>query len=241
MKRLLALSFGDLKNVSRDSMLLIAVAVPFILAFLMRPGLLLVREVLLRELSFELSEYYGLIMSFLILVTPMMIGMLSGFLMLDERDENILSFYSVTPLSKSGYLLYRITAPAIVTFVLSFFVFYYIGILDYRIELLIPVLMVCALETPMVALFLAAFASNKVEGLALTKAFGILLLSPAAGYFIRSGWQYAAGITPTFWISKALIAGAGGGGGYWAFIAAGAAVHLLIIGMLIKRFENIYM
>ncbi|MDD3438810.1 MAG: hypothetical protein PHI04_05260 [Clostridiaceae bacterium] len=241
MKRLLALSFGDLKNISRDSMLLIAVSVPFIIAFLMRPALPFAREMLLRELSFELSEYYGLIMSFLILVTPMMIGMLSGFLMLDERDENILYFYSVTPLSKSGYLFYRITAPAIVTFVLSFFVFYYIGILDYRIELLIPVLMVCALETPMVALFLAAFASNKVEVLALTKAFGILLLSPAAGYFIRSKWQYAAGITPTCWISKALIAGAGGGGGYWVFIAAGVAVHLLIIGMLVNRFENIYM
>ena len=124
MKRLLALSFGDLKNISRDSMLLIALLVPFILAFLMRPILPFVREVLHRELSFELSEYYGLIMSFLILVTPMMIGMLSGFLILDERDEKILFFYSVTPLSKSGYLLYRVTAPAIVTFVLSFFVFY---------------------------------------------------------------------------------------------------------------------
>jgi len=119
-------------------------------------------------------------------------------------------------------------------------VFYFIGVVDYRVELLIPVLLLCALESPMMALFLAAFASNKVEGLAMTKAFGILFFAPVVGYFINSNWQYAAGIAPTYWVSKALLAGVGNGGGYWAYVAAGAAVHILIIVLLLRRFENIY-
>lgn len=241
MRKYLAISFGDIKNISRDSMLLISVFAPFILAFAMRFGLPLAREILKRELALELSQYYRLIMSVLILITPMMMGMLSGFLILDERDENVLTFYSVTPLSKIGYLFYRVAMPTVISFVLSFFVFYFIGIVEYRIELLIPVLLLCALESPMMALFLAAFASNKVEGLALTKAFGILFLAPVAGYFIKSNWQYAVGIAPTYWISKALLAGASGSGPYWIFILIGAAVHLLIIGLLIRRFENICM
>ncbi len=240
MRRFLVLSFGDMNNIRRDSMLLIAVFTPFILAFSMRLGLPFAREVLLRELSFDLSLYYKLIMSILILITPMMMGMLSGFLILDERDENILTFYSVTPLSKSGYLFYRVAMPTVVSFLLSFFVFYFIGVVDCRIDLLIPVLLLCALESPMMALFLGAFASNKVEGLALTKAFGILFIAPIVGYFIKSNWQYAAGIAPTYWVSKSLLAATEAGNGYWLFIVVGAAVHLLIIGLLVRRFENIY-
>ncbi|MHB1393004.1 MAG: hypothetical protein ACYCYE_08005 [Clostridia bacterium] len=203
MRKFMALSFGDMKNISLDSMLLLSVFVPFILAFVMRLGLPFARGVLLRELSFDISQYYILIMSVLILITPMMIGMLSGFL-------------------------------------LSFFVFYFIGIVECRVELLIPVLLLCALESPMMALFLGAFASNKVEGLALTKAFGILFLAPVDGYFIKSNWQYAAGIAPSYWVSKALLASVGMSGSYWVFVVVGAAVHLLIIALLIRRFENLY-
>lgn len=240
MKKFTALFFGDMKNITRDSMLLISIFTPFLLAFLMRPGLTFAREILQRELSFDLSQYYALIMSVLILITPMMMGMLSGFLILDERDENILTFYSVTPLSKSGYLFYRVAMPTVISFLLSFFVFYYIGIVECRIEFLIPVLLICALESPMMALFLGAFASNKVEGLALTKAFGILFIAPIAGYFIKSNWQYAAGIAPTYWVSKSLLEGAVSSGGFWIFIVMGAAIHLIIIGLLVRRFENLY-
>ena len=240
MRKLLVLSIGDLKNIRRDPLLLVAFFAPFVLAITMRLGLPFVREILLRELSFDLSLYYKLIMSLLVLATPMMMGMLSGFLILDERDENILTFYSVTPISKSGYLYYRIAMPTVISFLLSFFVFYFIGVVECSIALLIPVLFLCALESPMMALFLAAFASNKVEGLALTKALGIFFLLPIVGYFIKSDCQYAAGIAPTFWVSKALLAAVGAGGGYWTFIAVGAVVHLLFIGLLIRRFENIY-
>ena len=240
MRKYFVLSIGDLKNISRDPILLAAVFAPFILSIVMRFGLPFVSEILLRELSFDLSQYYNLIMSVLILITPMMMGMLSGFLILDERDENILTFYSVTPLSKSGYLFYRVAMPTIISFLLSFFVFYYIGITECRVELLIPVLLLCSLESPMMALFLAAFASNKVEGLALSKAFGILFLAPAAGYFIESNWQYLAGIAPTFWVSKSLLAGVEMSSNYWIFLVVGIGVHLLINFLLMKRFEDIY-
>jgi fluoroquinolone transport system permease protein len=240
MRKYFILSFGDVKNISRDPILLISVFAPFILALVMRYGLPFVSGILLEEISFDLSQYYDLIMSILILITPMMMGMLSGFLILDERDENILTFYSVTPLSKSGYLFYRVAMPTIISFILSFFVFYFIGITECRIELLIPVLLLCSLESPMMALFLAAFASNKVEGLALSKAFGILFLAPAAGYFIESNWQYTAGIAPTFWVSKSLLAAVEMSDNYWIFIAVGLVAHLFINALLIKRFEDIY-
>lgn len=240
MRKYFVLSIGDLKNISRDPILLAAVFAPFILAIMMRYGLPFVSEILLGELSFDLSQYYNLIMSVLILITPMMMGMLSGFLILDERDENILTFYSVTPLSKSGYLFYRVAMPTVISFLLSFFVFYFIGITECRVELLIPVLLLCSLESPMMALFLAAFASNKVEGLALSKAFGILFLAPAAGYFIESNWQYLAGIAPTFWVSKSLLAGVEMSSNYWIFIVIGIVVHLFINFLLMKRFEDIY-
>lgn len=240
MKRAASLAIGDLRSIRRDPMLLISIFAPVILAVVMKFGLPFVEGILLAELAFDLSRYNALIMSVTILISPMMIGMLSGFLILDERDENILVFYSVTPLSKSGYLAYRLITPTIISFILSFFVFYFINIVMCDLVFLIPIFLVCALESPLMALFLGAFAANKVEGLALSKGFGLLFLASIAGYFVKSSWRYLLGIAPTYWVSKAMLIGIAGGNGFWITIAVGALVHLAFIAFLLGRFENKY-
>jgi fluoroquinolone transport system permease protein len=46
-------------------------------------------------------------MSFLVVVMPALVGMVIGFLLLDQRDDQTLAALQVTPLTLNGYLIYR--------------------------------------------------------------------------------------------------------------------------------------
>ena len=87
------------------------------------------------------------------------------------------------------------------------------------------------------ALILAVFAANKVEGLALMKGLAVFMLGPLAAYFMDSGWQVLAGIVPTYWPAKAFWVAAEGGN-FWPYVLAGAAYDLMLIALLLHRFRE---
>ncbi|MDR0271644.1 MAG: hypothetical protein LBJ26_26665 [Paenibacillus sp.] len=92
-----------------------------------------------------------------------------------------------------------------------------------------------ALEAPLIALFLVAFASNKVEGLALSKGASLMVVVPAVAWFISSPIKYAFGIFPAFWIYEIFR----GDGGQWQsllLMLGGVGVHLLAVYGMLQKF-----
>jgi fluoroquinolone transport system permease protein len=159
-------------------------------------------------------------------------------MILDDRDERILSYLAVTPLSKTGYLFYRLLSPVILSFFCALVGLWIIHLVPLNLGRMIPVFMLSALEAPMMGLFLGTFAANKVEGMALSKGLGVLFFAPIVGYFVKSPWQMIAGIFPPYWVSKAFIAVYEPDGLYWLYIAVGLVVHLLVIYLLLVRFQK---
>jgi len=117
MKKILTLSITDMKNIGRDSTLLLMLFGPIALFGILRFGVPFATAELSKALSFDLTVYYPLILSFMGLIPSMLFGMLIGFLILDERDEEIIAFIAVTPLGKSGYLQYKIFISAVTAFI----------------------------------------------------------------------------------------------------------------------------
>lgn len=107
MQRIYTMLKGDLKNISRDYMLLFILISPAIIAVVFKFLIPFSGDILAAELGFKLSDHYTFIMAFMIMLVPMMYGMMIGLLALEERDENILNYLFVTPLSKAEYVLYR--------------------------------------------------------------------------------------------------------------------------------------
>lgn len=236
MRHLNALPRADVRNIYRDGVLLMVLFAPVLIILVARYLVPLAANLILDRTGFQLAEHYSLIIGFMVLLTPMMFGIITGFLILEERDEEIITYLSVTPLSRSGYIAYRLTAPVLASFLVSFLFLGITGLTPFKPLPAMMVALTVSLEAPIMALFLAAFANNKVEGMALSKAFGIMFLAPFAAYFIRSGWEYLAGIFPTFWITKSFLAIYRPQGNFWLFIAIGLASHTLFIMMLLKRF-----
>lgn len=238
MKKLIALSSADLKNIIRDSTLVLILFGTAAIFVVLRFAVPLANNLLLDKYSFDLTEYYPLIVIYMSMLPSLLFGMLTGFIILDERDEEIISFIAVTPLGKKGYFAYKILSSVVMSFVFFFINIYASGLVNIPLVYSIGLALLTALEAPIGAIFLAAFASNKVEGMALSKVLGMIYIAPFIAYFVKSDLQYFAGVLPTFWVTKAFFSVYYETGGYWLFVLAGLLIHLLFIFLLGKKFYN---
>ena len=91
----------------------------------------------------------------------------------------------------------------------------------------------------LMALTLAAFAANKVQGFALVKGLGALFLPVALAWFVAMPAQLAFGLLPVYWPQKLcwmLIAGEPGAA--WA-LAAALACHAAYGYPLWRRWDAV--
>lgn len=233
-----AFGLNDLKSIRRDSLLLYMIIVPPLMAPLVRLILPWLTTRASEGFGVDLVPYHPMLLSFFfVLQIPLLFGVLVGLLVLDERDDDTLTALRVTPISMTGYALYRGGAAVLLS---AFYVLVALpltGLMPASVlPALVPISLLSGMLAPIFALTLAGFAANKVEGLALMKALGILLLGPFAAYFIDSNWQLLIGVLPTYWPAKAFWV-ASEGGNYWPYVIVGALYSLALVTLLLRRFR----
>ena len=238
--RLRALGAIDARSVARDSLLRWMIILAPAIGLLFRFGAPLIDSMLERELAFELTPYFPLLMSFLPLVAAGLAGTVAGFLLLDQRDDQALTAILVTPLRLGGYLRYRLTAVILLSAVLGSIMVPLAGLSETTLLQLVLSAVVAAPLAPIYALFLGAFAANKVQGFALAKALGIVFVPCVAAYFVAGPWQSVFGLLPHYWPLKV----------FWLFdeeATAAAMGHALLglvwqgmlVAMLLRRFSRV--
>ncbi|MTI96975.1 MAG: hypothetical protein FH749_16150 [Firmicutes bacterium] len=231
-KKLQALAKSEWRSITRDFMLLITIFVPLLVAVFVRLAVPFATELLAVQAGFDLEEHHVFIVAVALLMTPMMLGALAGLQILDDRDERILSYISVTPLTREGYLAWRLFTPVVIGCVLTPLTLLVMGIVPLRLGVVAPVTLLAALGAPLYALLISSFASNKVEGLAVAKASGVIMWGPIAAYLLQGWWHLPAGLMPTYWPVMAFVAGYGEGRLFWVYIFAGVVVHIAwIVGL----------
>jgi fluoroquinolone transport system permease protein len=224
----------DAKSVRRDPLLRWLIFYPLLIAFLIRWGMPIARVYLRTRFDLDLQPYYPLLMSCVMLMTPMLAGIVIGFLLLDQRDDQTLTALQVTPLTLSGYFAYRIAVPTALSFAITVAVFPITRLVELSLLTLAAAAAGASLLAPLYALFLGSFANNKVQGFALTKALGILLVLPLIAYFVKSPWQLLFGLDPLYWPAKFLWSVSTGDPGLM-YLLAGIAFHFLLLRLLMRR------
>lgn len=158
------LMMNDLKAMKRDPMLMMVLAMPFLM--------ILVFHLAINLLSFLVPFKTAFIYLFANLM-PMTAGGILGLQILEDKDQQLLRFYAVTPLTLKGYFLYK----GIVTFLITFLgtAIIYIGITGQ-----IPLEMVFyeALIGVLCTFGMGKIAKNKVQGMVLFKPMDSLALLP---------------------------------------------------------------
>ncbi len=198
------LAAADLRMLARDPLLAFLPFIPFLAALALRFAVPLLSGVLERTLGFRLLDWADLFRAVILLFPGMFYGMASGFLLLDDRDDGVSAYWGVTPAGRPGYLGARLglfSAAAFLAGVLAARVFG-LGRPDLVREL--GAAAIGAAQAAFFGLFLAAFASDKVEGLSVLKALGGLDLAPLA-VLAALPLRAAAWPFPQYWAAEVLL------------------------------------
>ena len=232
-----ALIGADSRLLWRDPLLGWVLLMPFGLALLLRLLIPRIEEALFTANGFELAPYHPLIMGGYLMTAPAIVGMVIGFLLLDERDARTLMALRVTPLSMRRYLAYRIALPLTVGILTTIAGYPLVGISPLPFASLVPIAIVAGLWAPLLALLLGTAAPNKVAGFAVMKVLNSLNLVPVAAFFLPLPIQFVAGVLPSYWPMRALWS-ATAGADYAPQLAIGAVTGAVAIGVAAALFER---
>lgn len=235
-----ALGRNDLRGIRRESLLAFVIFAPIGWIALVRFGTPPTTEMVAARYGVDLVPYFPAILTgFLLLTSPIVVGALGAFLVLEERDSNTIAALRVTPTRMSAYLGYRAATVIVITTLYVIITMPLSGLLPLQQwPLLIPVGLLAGLSGVVISLTILATARNKVEGLAVLRGLGIVVAGlPLIPYFLGPEWQYPFWLLPTFWPAKAywLIST---GDTPWPYLIGGVIFHLPLILLLYRRFTK---
>jgi fluoroquinolone transport system permease protein len=233
----LTLAHADSRMLWRDPLLGWILALPIGLAILLRALIPRAQEALLARAGFDLISYYPLVMGGYLMTAPGMVGMVIGFLLLDERDTRTLTALRTTPISMRQYLGYRVVLPLLLGTGSALIGYRLTGLTPIPLTSLLPIVVVASISAPLLALVLAVSAPNKVAGFAVVKVLNAMNLLPVVAYFVPPPGQFVAGIFPTYWPMRALWSAAVGEA-YGAYLVLGAAVSVLALCLAAWLFDQ---
>ncbi len=154
--------------------------------------------------DFNLDHYADLALVALTLMTPHVYGAIIGFSILDDRDDNILTAVQVTPLSIHQFLSFRMLMVLGLSFASCVYVMWFSDIGDLSFNAILAISLLASLGAPMSGLLINALSSNKIEGFAVMKGTGIILMFPIFSLFFFDSKELLFSFAPGFWPAKAI-------------------------------------
>ncbi|NCA93270.1 hypothetical protein EOM82_08565 [bacterium] len=221
-----------LRQIKGDGMLIAVCVAPVLAACFFRFGIPYIEQLLCGYYGRNsiIADYYLLFDLFLTLITPYLFCFVSAMVMLTERDENMTCYMAVTPVGKKGYLISRLVYPAAVSFIVSLFLMKWFSLTNWQLPVIIITCLFNCVLSVAASLFVFSYSHNRVEGMAMAKLSGLIMLGLPVPFFIASGTQYLFSALPSFWIAKFCAER------YYPYLFPAIAVSVLLIFLLYKKF-----
>lgn len=195
---------NDFKQLIREPMMLMLFIAPLLIFILFKLILILVVPFALTSVNFEFEKYFIYILAFVFVLTPGMLGIVTGFMMLDERDGKIAELMAVTPLGRSGYLFNRLSFAFVATLIYTFIGYYFVDIYEIPIYSLFLIAVLLGLFSSCIGILIFTISSDKVKGLTYAKGLNLVMLFCLADLLNEKWVTYLAMIFPTYWITEML-------------------------------------
>ncbi|HEC43008.1 MAG TPA: hypothetical protein ENI20_09295 [Bacteroides sp.] len=197
MSRIIHYIQNDTKLIFRDPILYVMLAVPLIFIALLRFGL-----PALTKIFPAVEPYSSLLLGTFCLVTAVFPAFIYSFIMLDEKDQDVVTAIRILPVSSMEFILIRLLFITVVSYTFITILIATTGILEWPlVKILLASIPIC-LTAPVMSLFIVGFARNKIEGATWMKGLNFILFLPALSYFIQGQYEYVLGLIPVYWIFK---------------------------------------
>lgn len=238
---------SDVKLIGRDRFLIFMFIFVVYIGVVLRFGLPWLNNYLAdtgimpgNTIPIRLSDTYPMLVAYLAIFTgATLVGMIFGFVMLDEKDQNTLKAMMVTPVPLKQYALYRVGVPAVLAFLIVVALVLFINQALLPLWQLLLIAAGASLTAPIASLFFAIVAENKVAGFAYGKFAGIAGWAIMIGFFLPEPWQWLIGLFPPFLVSKAYWLALEGRSLWWGVLALSVLLQIGLIRWMLARFEKV--
>lgn len=188
---------NDLRLIFRDPVLYVMFFVPLLFIALLRFGLPPLFE------SFPvLISYKMVFVASFCLVTAMFPAFIFSFIMLDEKDLEVLAAIRVLPVSPSIFIMYRLLFISLFSMFFNLLILMLSNLTGWTLGKMLMVSLLVAMVSPASCLIITAFASNKIVGTTWMKGLNFLFMAPVLTYIFEGSWEYIFGVLPYYWIFK---------------------------------------
>lgn len=136
----------------------------------------------------------------------LMFAFVAGFLLLDEKDLNLMTVYRVAPVPFWKLLVLKMSFPFVATWVYALACLGFNPVLRLEGIAWVVTAFHFALITPAGALLVAGLGKNKVEGLTWFKLIDLILIAPFMAFFLPAPWPGLFWIFPTYGVFDSLMA-----------------------------------
>ncbi|MFN1806060.1 hypothetical protein ACK2GQ_05105 [Clostridioides difficile] len=137
-----------------------------------------------RITKFSLQAYYPIFDLLLSIMAPVLLCFAFAMITLEEIDDKVSRYFSITPLGKSGYLFTRLGVPSIISAVIAFIVLLLFSLEKLSIGMTICLALLGSVQAIIVSLMIITLSSNKLEGMAVTKLAALTLLGIPAPFLL---------------------------------------------------------
>lgn len=221
----------DIKQILRDPVMTLLLVAPLLLIIVFKILEVFLIPFLVQKTGFDVMPYASYVFSFILLMNSGMLGIVTGFMMLDERDGNIAQLLEVTPLGRNGYLLNRLSFASMLSVfycLISFAVFSLVELPFYSVILLC---FLSAIYTAIIGLLIYSGADDKVKGLTFAKGLNSLVLFAFTDLFALNWLTALSWFFPPYWVTMMIKSPES------LFVNCLAiTIHVVWLGVLIFRY-----
>lgn len=193
---------SEFKKIIREPMMALLLFVPLIIPVIFRLLVTFLVPFIGKYVEFDFSLYQHYILSFVLMLSPMLLSMIVGFSMIDDRDNRMVELISVTPFSKSGYVIMRLALLAALVLFYSLYSYFVLGIYIVSIWTVLYLCIILSLYSAIMGLLLFTVASDKVKALTYAKGLNIIFLFAFVD-LLNIPWMNILGSCfPPYWITQ---------------------------------------
>jgi fluoroquinolone transport system permease protein len=231
--RPLTLFKNDIKQIMRDPIMALLMFAPLMLIVVFKLIEIFLYPYLQAQFDFDMMPYSVYVLSFILLMNSGTLGIVIGFMMLDERDGNISQLLEITPLGRSGYLINRLSFACILSALYGLLSLAVFTNIDLSMGLFILASLLSAIYTAIIGLLIFSAAEDKVKGLTFAKGLNALAIFAFADLFAIQWFTIVSWFFPSYWISMILKSPN-------SFTVGGLAlvVHVVWLGFLVFRYSR---
>ena len=232
MKKLVKVAVNDFRLVFRDNSLKIFIFLPLLILVVICYGVPYVADVYK-----GLQDYINIILMLATMQGSTAFGFIYSMVLVDEKDTNVAKVYGILPVSKFWFVIFRLIPPFLLATLATFLLllvepFYGLPVVSNLVYSALA-----AMIAPLMILFVATTAKNKIEAMTWQKLFNIPLFLPVLAFFVPVSFSLIFAIFPTFWAYQGfnfLIKG----GNFWFYMLIGFVHSILLIVLMVKRFTR---